>query len=579
MARTKDRYLRGSKSPYEIAPINEKYRAGGYVRLSNDSTAKESDSIENQKYLIKEYVRKHTDIELTAFYEDDGFTGTNFKRSGFEKMMEAVRTGEINCIIVKDISRFGREHIRVGDYIEKVFPFLGVRFISLLDYYDSEDPVCDRERMLITIKSLFHEIYPRDISQKVYSSFREKRERGEAKRTNAIPYGYLMLPGDTRYRIDYRTYRIYKKIVGWYVAGKSIKTIVKLLYRKGVLTLTQYRKTGKVYQDGTVAAKLWSESVIYNMLRSRAYEGTLIQHKSEQRLFENIPQHSLPENEWQVIENAHTAILKHERFIWLQNIIGEREKKSVKEELPLWKSLEDKVFTDLLFCGDCDGRMKRRSQPKMVDGIKYRVYGYRCLLAERITGLCSHKWIYEYELCEIVLSSLQAWCLQVQGLNKKLEQYHKNSYAGVIAAAEKKLRMIHDNQKRLEMERIEAYTSYLEKHMDLAAFKLYTQRYHKKREEADKKEKELIKQVEYMKKMWRTQCRMVTEFLKYKKDLFQSRKEAYGRVTCGMLHVFINKIYIHEGKRVEIIFNFEEELQFLAQSVQDLQDGGKVYDR
>lgn len=579
MARTKDRYLRGNKSPYEIAPINEKYRAGGYVRLSNDSKVKESDSIENQKYLIEEYGRKHQDIELAAFYEDDGFTGTNFKRSGFEKMMEAVRTGEINCIIVKDISRFGREHIRVGDYIEKVFPFLGVRFISLLDYYDSEDPACDRGRMLITVKSLFHEIYPRDISQKVYSSLREKRERGEAKRTIAIPYGYLMLPGDTRYRIDYRTYRIYKKIVGWYAAGNSISVIVKLLLRKGVLTPTQYRKTGKVYQDDTVEAELWGEKTIWFMLRNRAYEGILIQHKSEQMLCENIPQHSIPENEWQIIENAHPAILKHERFLWMQNLIAGREKKRMKQELPLWKSLGEKVFTGLLFCGDCGRRMKRRSQPKMVEGIKYRVYGYRCSQAEKITGLCSYKWINEYELCEIVLSSLQAWCLQVQGLNKKLEQYHKNSYAGIIAAAEKELRMIHDNQKRLEMERIGAYTSYLEKHMDLAAFKLYTQRYHKRREEADKKEKELIKQVEYLKKMWHTQCRMVTEFLRYKKDLFQSRKEAYCRVTCGMLHVFINKIYIHEGKRVEIIFNFEEELQFLAQSVQDLQDGGKEYDR
>lgn len=576
MARTKDRYLHGDKKLYEVMPVTKKYRAGGYVRLSNDSAAKESDSIENQKYLIKDYCAKNPEIQLVTFYEDDGFTGTNFKRSGFEDMMEAVRIGDINCIIVKDISRFGREHIQVGDYIEKVFPFLGVRFLSLLDNYDSEDPNGDREHMLIMIKSLFHEIYPRDISRKVHSSFQGKRERGEAKRTIAIPYGFFMQPGDTRYRIDYRTCRIYKKIVGWYVAGNSLRTIAKLLYMKGVLTPNQYRKTGKVYQDETVKADLWAESSIHRMLRNRAYEGSLIQHKTERILYDNIPLRSLAEDEWQIKENAHPAILKHERFEWLQAIIAEREKKSEKQELPIWKSLDEKVFTGLLFCGDCGERMKRRSMPKKMDGTKYRAYGYRCSRAEKVTGLCIHKWIYEYELCEIVMNSLQVRFLQIQGINKKLEQYHRNSYSGVITSAEKELQTIRHNQKRLEMKRIEVYTNYLEKNIDRAALELYRQRYQKKREENDRKEQELMERLECLKKMWRTQCRLVTDFLRYKKELFQTEREAYSRITCEMIHIFIKKISIYEGKRIDIIFNFEDELRFLIQNERLLQEGEGV---
>lgn len=240
MARTKDRYLKVLRHPYEPVVLLRKYRAAGYLRLSEDSERKQSDSIENQRYMINQYAKEHEDIEIVMFFEDDGFTGTNFHRSGFEQMMDAVRNGEIDCIIVKDVSRFGREHIQVGDYIDKVFPFLGVRFISIMDYYDSINPDCDRERMILSIKSLVHEMYPRDISRKVHSTFRAKRERGEVRRSNGIPYGFYMEAGDTSYRIDYKTYRIYKKIVGWYVAGCALKDIVRLLFKRGILTPSQY---------------------------------------------------------------------------------------------------------------------------------------------------------------------------------------------------------------------------------------------------------------------------------------------------------------------------------------------------
>lgn len=315
MARTKDRYLKVLRHPYEPVVLLRKYRAAGYLRLSEDSERKQSDSIENQRYMINQYAKEHEDIEIVMFFEDDGFTGTNFHRSGFEQMMDAVRNGEIDCIIVKDVSRFGREHIQVGDYIDKVFPFLGVRFISIMDYYDSINPDCDRERMILSIKSLVHEMYPRDISRKVHSTFRAKRERGEVRRSNGIPYGFYMEAGDTSYRIDYKTYRIYKKIVGWYVAGCALKDIVRLLFKRGILTPSQYRKTGLVYQNDTVKANIWVESAIWWMLRNPVYEGTLELHKTEQILYENIAQRSLPREEYLVFENAHPKILSHERFV------------------------------------------------------------------------------------------------------------------------------------------------------------------------------------------------------------------------------------------------------------------------
>ena len=573
MARTKDRYLKVLRHPYEPVVLLRKYRAAGYLRLSEDSERKQSDSIENQRYMINQYAKEHEDIEIVMFFEDDGFTGTNFHRSGFEQMMDAVRNGEIDCIIVKDVSRFGREHIQVGDYIDKVFPFLGVRFISIMDYYDSINPDCDRERMILSIKSLVHEMYPRDISRKVHSTFRAKRERGEVRRSNGIPYGFYMEASDTSYRIDYKTYRIYKKIVGWYVAGCALKDIVRLLFKRGILTPSQYRKTGLVYQNDTVNANIWVESAIWWMLRNPVYEGTLELHKTEQILYENIAQRSLPREEYLVFENAHPKILSHERFVWLQEIIAQRETKSEKEDLPLWQSMEEKVFSGILFCGDCMGRMKRRSQRKMVDGKRYRIYGYVCAQNERMNKICSYRWIWESDLCEIVVVSLRTRLLQMDGLDQQIQKFHRETYHRVIEGMEKELHLVRHRQQKLESERIDQYTAYLERRADITTFELFRAGYAEKRARLDKQEADLIEQMESLKKLEQVQVRMVREFLCFKKQILSSRKKAYQLLTTELIHTFVKQIFVYQDKRVEIIFKFEDEMQYLMGKIASLCEG------
>ena len=568
MARTKDRYLKVLRHPYEPVVLLRKYRAAGYLRLSEDSERKQSDSIENQRYMINQYAKEHEDIEIVMFFEDDGFTGTNFHRSGFEQMMDAVRNGEIDCIIVKDVSRFGREHIQVGDYIDKVFPFLGVRFISIMDYYDSINPDCDRERMILSIKSLVHEMYPRDISRKVHSTFRAKRERGEVRRSNGIPYGFYMEAGDTSYRIDYKTYRIYKKIVGWYVAGCALKDIVRLLFKRGILTPSQYRKTGLVYQNDTVKANIWVESAIWWMLRNPVYEGTLELHKTEQILYENIAQRSLPREEYLVFENAHPKILSHERFVWLQEIIAQRETKSA-----LWQSMEEKVFSGILFCGDCMGRMKRRSQRKMVDGKRYRIYGYVCAQNERMNKICSYRWIWESDLCEIVVVSLRTRLLQMDGLDQQIQKFHRETYHRVIEGMEKELHLVRHRQQKLESERIDQYTAYLERRADITTFELFRAGYAEKRARLDKQEADLIEQMESLKKLEQVQVRMVREFLCFKKQILSSRKKAYQLLTTELIHTFVKQIFVYQDKRVEIIFKFEDEMQYLMGKIASLCEG------
>ena len=153
-----------------------------YLRLSRDDGDKmESDSIRNQRELIRDYLAKHDDLKHVAEYVDDGYSGSNFDRPGFKRMMEDIQAGKVNCIIVKDLSRFGRNYIEVGRYLEKVFPAIGVRLISILDHYDSVNENNDADKMIIPFKNLINDAYCRDISMKVRSQMDVKRRSGKFK--------------------------------------------------------------------------------------------------------------------------------------------------------------------------------------------------------------------------------------------------------------------------------------------------------------------------------------------------------------------------------------------------------------
>ena len=187
-------------------------KAGNYLRLSTDSDYTGSDSLENQRKLAKEFANNISDVVIIKEYVDDGKTGTNFERPAFARMIEDLKQGIINCVIVKDLSRFGREYIEAGNYIEKVFPFLGVRFISIVDRYDSKDSGSDRELLLLSLKNLMHEMYAKDISKKIGSTFQMKWEKKKFYRATKVPYGYQMDDKNENYCIDEAAASIVREI-------------------------------------------------------------------------------------------------------------------------------------------------------------------------------------------------------------------------------------------------------------------------------------------------------------------------------------------------------------------------------
>lgn len=294
------------------------YHVGMYLRLSMESNCSGSDSLENQREMIEEYVSRSKNMIMRKEYVDDGKTGTNFNRPAFLQMMDDAKQGLINCVIVKDLSRFGREYIETGNYMEKIFPSLGVRFIAIMDGYDSADSKPNQILLSVFLKNLMHEMYAKDISRKVKSTFEMKQEQRMFYRSVRIPYGYKMDPGDENYRIDEEAAIIVKKIFLMYHEGLSFSAIRNWLKENHIVPPSIYRKTGIIEKKEGEQTKEWELSTIKRILENPVYQGDILRHKTEQCLYEGKKTVSVPKNEQIVIKKNHPPIIDEKIFFSVQ---------------------------------------------------------------------------------------------------------------------------------------------------------------------------------------------------------------------------------------------------------------------
>ena len=308
------------------------YEAADYLRLSKEdgdfslsSDKLESDSISSQRSIIQRFVAQTPNIKLVAEYCDDGYTGTNFDRPDFQKMMEAVKAGKINCIIVKDLSRFGRDYIDAGKYIEKIFPQLGVRFIAVNDHIDTLN-YSTGDSLIVPVKNFLNDSYSRDISIKVRSNFESRRRNGEFV-SNYTAYGYLRDPNDkTKLIVDEVAGGIVREIFRWKIEGMSPGTIAEKLNARGVLAPSEYKRSIGIkfktsFQSG--ARSKWVAASVKRILNNEVYTGVLIQGRR------TTPSHKVKkvilkdESEWSRVEHNHEAIIPLREFQLVQDLMQE----------------------------------------------------------------------------------------------------------------------------------------------------------------------------------------------------------------------------------------------------------------
>ena len=289
-----------------------------YVRLSKDDGDKEeSDSISNQKELIKDYLKSKSEVQIVSVHVDDGFSGVDFNRPAFLEMMEEIRTGKVNCVVVKDLSRFGRNYIEAGKYIQKVFPFLGVRFIAINDHYDSAEGSSITDNIMIPFKNLINDSYCRDSSIKIRSQLEIKRKKGDFIGSFAA-YGYRKAENEKhKLVIDEYAADIVRDIFKWKLEGMSQQGIATRLNELGILSPLEYKRSlGQKYKT-TFKVKqqaLWSAVAVRRILTNELYLGVLEQGKRTTPNYKVKNRVDRPKEEWVRVDNAHEPIITMELF-------------------------------------------------------------------------------------------------------------------------------------------------------------------------------------------------------------------------------------------------------------------------
>lgn len=429
MARTAKRYKKNTEKKIPGIPV---CMAAIYARLSVDSDEKKSESIETQVTLIKEFIQKHNEnpdreyeIAVYDIYSDLGKTGTNFDRPGFERMMNDVRAGKINCILVKDFSRFGRNYIETGNYLEKILPFMKVRFISVCDNYDSFAPGAKNQELSMNIKNLVNDAYAKDISAKERAAKRIAQKNGEYVGSTA-PYGYRVEKVNGIYKliVEPESAKIVRRIFEEYASGDGIQSIIDRLFEDGVHRISDYNQYHHVYCKDGEKLHQWGNSSIRAVLNRNNYYGDLVQRKYESRFQRGEKWCDiLDESQWIITPNAHEPIISRELFDKAQVRLKAAQQKTTKTTAG-WEE-DERAFYNVFYCGDCKRKMCTR---------RYRgnVY-YFCNAAQyRDERKCSHKSISEEKLQKIVRSELTRQ-FQLSGLRKGKSSDIEVQFKGLIA--------------------------------------------------------------------------------------------------------------------------------------------------
>ena len=392
------------KSKYQIGTkeaVASLWHAALYVRLSReDGDKEESDSVGNQRELLASFVRLEADIEPYDIYTDDGYSGTNFERPAFQRMMEDVKNHVVNCVIVKDLSRFGRNYIEVGQYIEKIFPFMNVRFISVNDMLDSVKNPQAMNNLIVPFKNIINDEYCRDISNKVRSSLDLKRRQGKFIGSFAA-YGYQKDPEDHHHLvIDEEAAAVVRQIFQWFVSGTSILGIARRLNELGIPNPTAYKKgCGLHYAHSTGEANdgFWPDSSVRRILKNQVYTGCLVQGKNRIKSYKLKVSEAVPRDKWLISPDTHEPIIDRELFEKAQSLF-ERDMRASPQ------TGQVTLLSGLMKCADCGRAMNRKliSQPN-------RDYSYYiCSTFKKMNrGACTKHSIRSDRVEEIVLETLR----------------------------------------------------------------------------------------------------------------------------------------------------------------------------
>ena len=543
---------------------------GIYVRLSIENSGKDDDgdSIENQTSICKEYVEEHPDLKLYDIYEDNGKKGTNFDRPEFNRLMDDIRAGKVKCVLVKDLSRFGRDYIEAGEYLEKIFPFLGVRFISITDGYDSLTAGDAEGALMIPLKNMINDVYAKDISRKIITSFRARQEKGEYLPAFP-PYGYVKSKTRAyRYEVDEAVAPYVRMIFEWKAAGVSHSEICKRLNDMGAVTPAKRKVELGIWHAEKYKHTIWYGRTIIDILKNATYTGTLVYGKMPKSLYQGIKCHRAKPDEWRCIPDAHEAIVSQELFDRVQKIFDERSERMQKK----WaesKQVRDKIvnlFVKRIYCGDCGKRMRFVKGNNALRDKNFYYTNYVCggYLDSGYRNCTRHSIRYQ-DVVDAVFAAMQVqmeYALNQEKMMQKLRGTAKER--NLIDQYVAKVNYLTQELKKVNSRREGLFESFAEGILDEADYqyakKSYDEEYaslEKQLSEAKLRKKELDG-VLTANNEWLQAMHKVEDATELDQDL---------------VNALVKKVLIYEDNRVEVEFKFREQKDVLDRIFREMKKG------
>ena len=555
---------RGRKSKYfSKETFENRWNVALYIRLSvQDGDKEESNSIVNQKELLNMFLEKEKELTFYNYYIDDGFTGTTFERPAFKKMMEDVELGLVNTIIVKDISRLGRNFIEMGNLVQNIFLVKNIRFISVCDNLDSFANPKSIENIFFPLKNLLNEMYCKDISNKITKAFNIMKKEGKFIGSYP-PFGYLKEKENKHHLIiDNASATVVKMIFDLCESGIGNTLIAKELNERCILTPSEYRcKILNMKSTGRKVSKQWTPSIVGKILDNRVYSGDLVQSKYKNISYKVHKQIKNKEEDWIVVENTHEPIIDKERFFKIQELRKNRKYN--------WnKRVEDNsIFKDLVICSNCKDPMDLIvTNKKEISEIKIKKYSFRC------------------NNCNI--DNKNDFYIKVDTLKTcifRSIKYHIDLLRGVEEA-------------RKEIKPRTEYTKSIKQKVENMKYELEIVEKDKIENYEKWKNNEIteIEYIENIKNIVGKECILKNAIKDEKSKLLKAKKEAINlrenvwidtllkyknqrKLTKEMLEDLIDKIYINkEGRKIIIKFKYEDAYKLAMDYLKTVKMGGNI---
>lgn len=552
----------------EAAPL-QIFPTAIYARLSVENSGKSEnvDVIANQIEICKSYIADRPYLSLVDTYIDNGHTGTVFDRPEFNRLMNDIKSGRIKCLVVRDLSRFGRDYIETGTYLERIFPQIGLRFIAIKENYDNFDTDGSNESLMIPLQNMINALYSKDISRKVSTALKAQMEQGTFQKRN-LPYGYRWNEEHTNMVIDEETASYVRLIFQRKIEGCSMPMILDELDRLGAPnTELRKRQNGTRTGDGC-SCKGWHKSTVYGILTNPHYVGDTVLGRSMVAIYKGIKSHNVKDkDEWIVFPNTHEAIISREDFQKVQDIMNAA---SEARQTKMQKSEEIRatlinLFDGKIFCADCGKRMyfHRKRVDKRKDGGWYAFYECSTYVGRRYEHCTAH-YIRQDRLERDVLTAIQLQVKAALDYDKLLDKLRgsegekniRDKQNALITSLNLKLSGVSKKRTRL-------YEDFAEGILDEEEYTFAKKSYDEQFADLSRRLDEAVQRRSKFNEAMSVDNKWIT--------LMKSVSTAT-QLSQELVDESVEKVKIHEDGAVELVMKYGDIYALTIQSIKEVQE-------